>query len=98
MPCFVESPSCPEQEWIEYMLCQACRYLTIEQLIEIQGLDCYQGLYDWYKHHITMDFMRNHAENNEEEKNRCIDEAKRIGCKLYIDECGLVCMGGTTYA
>jgi hypothetical protein len=55
MPCKVDPPSVSEIEWLEHMLCQACRFLTKEQLMQIKGLDIFQDLFSWYKFHIATD-------------------------------------------
>lgn len=56
MPCIVDPPSVTKEEWLEHMLCKACRFLTKEQLDSIQGLDCYMNLSSWYNSHLMDDF------------------------------------------
>lgn len=56
MPCKVDPPSVTTEEWLEHMLCKACRFLTKEQIQSIHGIDCYVGLSDWYQSHLMADF------------------------------------------
>jgi len=65
MPCKVDPPSVTEAEWLEHMLCQACRYLTKEQINSIRGLDIYQDLWEWYISHLGTDLLYYSKEDNE---------------------------------
>ena len=49
MPCYVEPPTHTQEEWLAYLLCQACRFLTKEQIQSIGPLDIYQDLMQWYE-------------------------------------------------
>lgn len=55
MPCIVEPSDITKEEWLEYMLCQACRFLTKEQIMKVQGIDIWQDLYNWYQGHLMTD-------------------------------------------
>ena len=55
MPCIVDPPSVTQEEWLEHMLCQACRFLTREQIQAVRGLDIYQDLWGWYTSHLMLD-------------------------------------------
>lgn len=55
MPCKTDLPLSSQYEWVEHMLCLACRNLTKDQMINIKGLDGYIGLLEWYRTHIMDD-------------------------------------------
>jgi len=63
MPCKFDPPSVTENEWLEHMLCQACRHLTKEQMMSIKGLDIYYGLLDWYINHLMFDASYYHPKS-----------------------------------
>src|SRR5262249_53350282 len=55
MPCKVEPSKVSAVEWLEHMLCKACQHLTREQILQINGLDIYSDLYNWYAEHLLSD-------------------------------------------
>lgn len=86
MPCYVEEPSMSGSEFVKYLLCQACKFLTKEQMKSVRGPDIYQGLFDWYTDHLLHDFVKNYNNNDQAEVNICLAEAERLSIKIYKDE------------
>lgn len=84
MPCITEAPDCSREDSLEYMLCQACRYLTREQINSIDGLSIWIGLEKFYSLHLMSDLRKN--KDNKEESKKYIEEAARVGWDLRIDE------------
>ena len=86
MPCYVEPPTHTQEEWLGYMLCQACRFLTKGQIQSIGPLDIYQDLMQWYTEHLLEDFQKNYEDITEREKYQ--REAMRLGIILNKEETG----------
>lgn len=82
MPCHVDPPELSYEEYLEDMLCKACKFLTKKQMESIKDYDLYMGLIDWYKEHLLHDFSKNYYNNDPTEKNICLEEAKRLGWVL----------------
>ncbi len=86
MPCFCVPPNRSKLEWVEYMLCQAFRKLSPEQILEIKSYDGYYDPISWYHSHLGHDFDFNDAD--EKELAFYQKEAARFGWKFGIAESG----------
>lgn len=96
MACTVDISESEKANHFEGLLCDACKYLSVEQINTLvspcSGL--VDGIY-WYSHHLMFDYHRKyHSENmlqsipkpNEQEKLEILKELNRIGYDLIITE------------
>lgn len=81
MPCITDAPSVTKSEWLEHMLCQACRYLTPKQIQSIRGLDIWQDLWPWYQGHLLMDIAHYRKVSQEDHQ-----ENHYVPTKMYHTE------------
>ncbi len=88
MPCITEEPEMKWEKQVEMMLEQAFRYLSIEQLLTINGSpnSGWIGACGWYRSHLCSDFLENYHDENAREF--YINEAKRLGWNLIKIEGG----------
>jgi hypothetical protein len=91
MPCTTGITSSDEARHFETLLCQACRYLTIEQIKSLQnnGSGICAGL-DWYAKHLWMDCMHKDGDvlsfDDEEKREIDLKELNRIGFDIeYLE-------------
>lgn len=73
---------------MDFALCKICKYLSNNQLELVKGIDCYQGLREWYKEHLLRDFCKNYNNEDHTEKDICISESERLGFIMGINEEG----------
>jgi len=71
---------------IAIILCKACKFLTVDQMQSIGGVDNYIGLYRWYAEHLLYDYSLN---KDPEEKQIALMEAKRIGYNFIHRDFGV---------
>ena len=81
MPCQVES-GIDHYEWLQKMLCQAMKLLSVEQIKSFERIDCYQPACEWYFHHLVEDYRRNSGA----EKDAAAKELERLGFIIEEDE------------
>ncbi len=86
MPCYTPSPEESWAEHLEKMLCYACRILTKKQMLDCADNSGWQSLYSWYTEHILHDYIKN---NSEEERDRFIKEAERLGLEIIEESFGI---------
>lgn len=94
MPCTVDISPNEEINHFQVLLCQACKYLTPEQIDSLRnhGAGISEGL-DWYSTHLMFDYSRRcfnkdvlnfDFATNEEEKKVILNELHRIGFDLIV--------------
>lgn len=73
---------------IDKILCQACKFLTKEQMCKIKGRPnvIWHDLQSWYSDHLALDALHNEGE----ERDVAIKEAERLDWKIEIDPKGSV--------
>jgi len=90
MPCITDTSLSDEVRHFQILLCQACRFLTKEQIDSLKNdSGIYYGL-DWYKQHLHYDAVD--CDNSDEEKIIAIKELDRLGYIIVNSN------GGTTLA
>lgn len=82
MPCTVE-PVISNEQYLEHMLCQCCRYLTKEEICSVKGIDCYVDLYEWYSFHLLDDA-------NYFEKKYINDDDDNLHCRIGLNQLDIV--------
>lgn len=96
MPCIVDISPIEEVNHYQVLLCQACKYLTPEEIdgLKNPGSGINDGLY-WYTRHLACDYSRRcfnkevlnfSFETNDEEKKAILFELQRIGYDLIIKD------------
>ncbi len=78
MPCITDISSADEAKHFETLLCQACKFLTAEQIDSLKnpGSGIRGGL-DWYTNHLFLDCRT--SRSTEQEKQLAHIELNRIG-------------------
>lgn len=85
MACYTPEPNEPFDKHLEALLCQACRFLTKEQISSINHGSCgYINLKEWYMSHLLHEATNENA--TEKEVERCFVEAKKMGWTINIEE------------
>jgi hypothetical protein len=86
MRCHTNITSDDVAKHYETMLCQACRYLTAEQIDSLRGDS---GIYDglmWYTQHLFLDAC--HSESTYSERHIATHELHRLGYEIRPTEYG----------
>ncbi len=89
MPCICDEPSMSIQQYVELMLCKACKHLTRKEMESIDNIGDYTGLFSWYVDHLLHDFSKNYDNADTTEKDTCVKEATRLGLVLTEEEPGM---------
>jgi hypothetical protein len=96
MPCIVDISPDDEVNHYQVLLCQACKYLTRDQIASLTnpGPGIHDGL-QWYASHLTFDYDKRCHNNDvldfdydtsEKEKLEILKELNRIGYDLIFTE------------
>lgn len=99
MPCTVDIGPNDEINHYQVLLCQACKFLSTEQINSLQnpGSGIYDGLW-WYSNHLMNDYiqrchnedeLRRSFETNDDEKKNILMELNRIGYDLVESPYGI---------
>ncbi len=73
---FIEDGSLKE---LEVLLCSLCKKLSKKQLEYVDGLDGWQGLFQWYIQHLLHDYSENYKIETKEYLENVKNEAIRLG-------------------
>lgn len=86
MPCQSPKTHITEKQWIEIMLCKSLRMLSVDQIVSIPRIDCYQDTHCWYAEHLERDFTQAWEDNDKKLMDYYSKEIERIGWKIFIEE------------
>lgn len=72
-----------------YLMCQSCKYLTVDKILSIKGNEGGLSLKDWYLNHLLGDYRINNPKGFvqacKNEADIAQNEANRLGYVLSID-------------
>jgi|HubBroStandDraft_5_1064220.scaffolds.fasta_scaffold58239_6 hypothetical protein len=81
MACQVDS-AITQYEWVQKMLCQAMKLLSVEQIKSFKGIDAYHPASEWYFSHLREDYRKNDGH----EKEVATKELERLGFIIEENE------------
>ncbi len=83
MPCHTDISASDEAKHFETLLCQACKYLSSEQIDSLRNRS---GIYDglmWYTQHLFLDYCSN---KDDDERGLSLYELHRLGYDVVHGE------------